>query len=149
MSWSRRAGASASETTGVRTIELTIGAVVAIVLCTAPTVGDVGGCGASATSLDLATYSFDRKVIDCQRCKQCGLTSNTCKTACTRDAPSNVSWPPSCKPIQHDGDVCIRALKAASCDDYASFVDDIAPAEPTECDFCHLITDAGPGVGEL
>ena len=149
MKWPRRAGASGNETTRVRSGELAIAAVFAIGLCTAPTVGDVGGCGTSASSLDLATYSFDRKVIDCQRCKQCGLASDTCKTACTRDAPSNVSWPSSCNPLQHDGDVCIRALKAASCGDYAAFVDDIAPTEPTECDFCHLVTDAGARVGEL
>jgi hypothetical protein len=149
MKWPRRAGAFANETARVRARDLAIATVVALGFCIAPTVGDVGGCGATASSLDFATYSFDRKVIDCQRCKQCGLTSNTCKIACTRDAPSNVSWPPSCKPLQHDGDVCIRSLRAASCGDYASFVDDVAPAEPTECDFCHLVTDAGPGVGEL
>jgi len=137
MKWPRRAGASANETARVRARDLTIAAAVVLGFCIAPTVGDVGGCGASASSLD------------CQRCKQCGLTSNTCKIACTRDAPSNVSWPPSCRPLQHDGDVCIRSLRAASCGDYASFVDDVAPAEPTECDFCHLVTDAGPGVGEL
>jgi len=145
----RRAGASNREMARVRASELVATAVVAIGLCTAPTVGDVGGCGATATSLDFATYSFDRKVIDCQRCKQCSLPSNTCRTACNRNAPTNVSWPSTCNPLQHDGDVCIRALKAASCGEYASFVDDVAPTEPTECDFCHLVADAGRGVGDL
>jgi hypothetical protein len=34
-------------------------------------------------------------------------------------------------------------LEAASCDDYATFVDDFAPAIPSECDFCHLPPEGG------
>ncbi len=42
----------------------------------------------------------------------------------------------------------MRALLAASCSDYASFVDDVAPTVPTECDFCHLGVDASAELGD-
>jgi hypothetical protein len=45
--------------------------------------------------------------------------------------------------------VCIDALEAASCSDYASFVSDVAPTEPSECDFCRDIPDGGVIVGEF
>jgi hypothetical protein len=126
-------------------------AVMAVVLCTAPTVGDVGGCGERATDLDAPAFAKARKLLDCQRCTECGLDTNTCRTACDPRAPSTVGWPATCRPLQHDGDVCLRALQAASCNDYASFVSDTAPTTPTECDFCHLVPEAGQeqGGGEL
>jgi hypothetical protein len=40
----------------------------------------------------------------------------------------------------------LRALAAASCDTYATYVDDDAPATPTECDFCQVpLPSAAPG----
>jgi hypothetical protein len=133
-----------------RRLEIAMGAAVAIGLCTAPTVGDIGGCGVRATSLDMATFADERKQVDCQRCTECGLATMTCRNACDPNAPSDVAWPATCHPLLHDGDVCIRALQAASCGAYASFVDDVAPTEPSECDFCHQELDAGlVGIGEL
>jgi hypothetical protein len=131
--------------------EVACAAVIAVTLCTAPTVGDVGGCGDRATDLSVVAFDRARKLLDCQRCTECGLDTNACKTACDPRAPSTVGWPSTCHPIQHDGDVCLRALQAAGCSDYASFVSDTAPTNPTECDFCHLVPEAGPqqGGGEL
>jgi hypothetical protein len=108
----------------------------------APTVGDIGGCGAQASDLDPALFARERKQVDCERCGECGLATGTCKAACNPNAPSNIGWPATCHPLAHDGDVCIRALRAARCNDYATFVDDAAPAVPTECDFCHLVPEA-------
>jgi hypothetical protein len=145
-----RAKGPLKERTGPQRAELVVAAVVAMGLCAAPTVGDVGGCGAAATNLDEATFARARKSVDCQRCEQCSLTTNTCKVACDPNAPIDLVWPSTCNPLFHDGEVCIRALQAASCSDYASFVDDVAPVEPSECDFCHLVLDGGAsGVGDL
>jgi hypothetical protein len=133
----------------LRRRDVALGALLAIALCTAPTVGDVGGCGVEATDLSPATFAAARKAVDCQRCTQCGLTTHTCRAACANNAPSGTPWPQTCHPLQHDGDVCVRALRVASCADYASFVDDADPTLPTECDFCHLVLEAGPVGGEF
>jgi hypothetical protein len=129
--------------------EVALVAMFAALLCTAPTVGDVGGCGAQATDLSAEAFAAQRKALDCERCSECGLTTDACHVACDAKARSDVGWPATCHPLQHDGDVCLRALRAASCGDYASFVDDTSPTVPTECDFCHLIPEAGPRQGEL
>jgi hypothetical protein len=133
----------------VRRREIALAAAVAIALCTAPTVGDVGGCGVQATDLSGSTFGAQRKLVDCQRCTECELTTSACRVACDPKARSSVAWPATCHPLEHDGDVCLRALRAASCADYATFVDDTAPAVPTECDFCHLVPEAGALGGEL
>jgi hypothetical protein len=112
-------------------------------------VGDVGSCSEQAAPLDEGTFAAQRKALDCQRCKQCGFTTKTCTDACNPDAPSSVGWPNTCYPLQHDGIVCLDALEAASCDAYASYVSDVAPTVPTECDFCHLAVDASSAPGEL
>jgi hypothetical protein len=130
--------------------ELALAAVLAVAFGMAPTVGDVGGCGVQASELDARAFALARKEIDCQRCTACGLATSTCAAACDPAAPSRVGWPSSCHPLAHDGDVCLHALRAAGCGDYATFVDDVAPAEPSECDFCHLVPEAGGGgVGEF
>jgi hypothetical protein len=41
-----------------------------------------------------------------------------------------------CIPLVHDGEVCLRALLAASCQDFSEFVRDLEPTAPTECVFC-------------
>jgi hypothetical protein len=133
----------------VRRTEVALAGAIAIALCTAPTVGDVGGCGVQASDLDPATFAAERKLLDCQRCTECALDTNACHVACDPKARSDVAWPSTCHPLEHDGDVCLRALRAASCGDYASFVDDTAPTVPSECDFCHLVPEAGPLGGEL
>ena len=116
----------------------------ALALGTGATPGDVGGCGARASDLDVALFAKQRKDVDCARCRDCGLSTARCGRACDAAAASDVALPATCHPLAHDGDVCIRALRVASCDDYASYVDDDAPSSPTECDFCHVVTEAGP-----
>jgi hypothetical protein len=131
----------------VRRRDLALAGVLAVVFGAAPTVGDIGSCGQVATDLDEQSFAAARKQIDCQRCTGCGLTTQTCRNACDPTAPSNVGWPSTCHPLAHDGDVCLRALAAAGCGDYAAFVDDVAPTLPTECDFCHLVPPA-PAAGD-
>lgn len=133
----------------VRRSELAFAALLAVLFGAAPTVGDVGACGTKATPLDEATFAADRKALDCQRCTRCGLTTQLCADACDPSKPSPVGWPKTCFPVEHDGVVCLDALEAASCGDYASFVSDVAPTVPGECDFCRDIPEAGVGVGEL
>ncbi len=133
----------------IRRRTLALCAVLAIVLGAGPTVGDIGSCGDQAAPLDLATFQAERKAADCQRCRDCGLMTQTCMDACDPNKPSSVSWPSTCYPLQHDGVVCIDALLAASCSAYASYVSDTSPTVPTECDFCHLVPDASPTTGEL
>jgi hypothetical protein len=133
----------------VRRRELALCAVLALVFGAGPTVGDVGSCGDQATALDLKTFQEERKAVDCERCRQCGLSTQTCADACNQNAASPIAWPSTCFPLEHDGVVCIDALQAASCGDYASYVSDTAPTVPPECDFCHDVPEAGAGPGEL
>jgi hypothetical protein len=105
-------------------------------LCLAPTAGDIGGCGAEATPLDTQAFAQARKDEDCQRCRACGLVVPRCGRACDPAKPPDTSIPTTCKPLRHDGDVCLHALSAASCTSYATYVDETAPATPSECDFC-------------
>jgi hypothetical protein len=102
----------------------------------APTPGDVGGCGSEAVLLDRASYEATRRQKDCQRCEECGVTTARCARACDPAKPQDLFVPPSCLPLLHDGQVCIRALGAASCADFATYVDDVAPRTPSECQFC-------------
>jgi hypothetical protein len=135
--------------------ELIVVAALFLLLGTAPTVGDVGGCGVTPTDLDLTAFAQARKNLDCQRCQECGLVllvdgggasgNSTCIGACQETG--SLVYPASCHPLQHDGDVCLRALQVASCSDYESFVDPVAPTTPTECDFCHGI-DGGAAGGD-
>ena len=126
----------------VRRRELVLAASLALVFGAAPTVGDVGACGKTASDLDFAAFARARKEIDCGRCTECAIASDHCRRACDLAQPSDVAFPPSCHPLLHDGEVCVRALRSASCADYATYVDDVAPQVPTECDFCHANDDA-------
>lgn len=132
----------------VRRAELVRAGVFALLFGAAPTVGDVGSCGRTATDLDLLAFAGARKRVDCQRCAQCGLSSQMCRNGCDANASSIIGWPATCHPLERDGEVCLRALRAASCGDYARFVDDVAPTVPTECDFCHLFPEAGAAAGD-
>jgi hypothetical protein len=104
--------------------------------CTAPVPGDVGGCGQEPDELDAPVYFASKKGIDCERCRSCGLKSDYCTRACDRSSPIDRDFPEDCFPLVHDGEVCLRALLHASCDDYATYADDRQPAVPTECNFC-------------
>lgn len=107
-------------------------------LLMAPTVGDTGGCGRTATELDHDRYANARKLEDCQRCQECGLDTARCLRACDPRALPEIALPPTCRPLYHDGEVCLRAVDAASCGTFATYVDDASPANPTECDFCRV-----------
>jgi hypothetical protein len=113
------------------------------VLCMAPTAGDVGGCGTDVIALDPDAFAIARKDVDCTRCKECGLSAPRCQRACDLVIPPDTNLPRTCKPIQHDGDVCLRALRAASCQAYATYVDELAPATPSECEFCQIAPPPG------
>jgi hypothetical protein len=121
--------------------DLGVLAIATLLFVAAPTVGDVGGCGRTASDLDPALFARARKVIDCSRCGECGFASDHCARACDTSKQSDVVFPPTCHPLLHDGEACIRALKAAPCGDYGSYVDDLSPSVPSECDFCHLAAD--------
>jgi hypothetical protein len=105
-------------------------------LCTAPTPGDIGGCGQRPAELDPQIFFLSKASIDCQRCDECGLGTKSCKMAC--DAPDSypMSFPERCLPLVHDGEVCLRALLDASCGDYGQYMSDDSPTAPTECNFC-------------
>jgi hypothetical protein len=137
-----------SHRAGVGRKELAVAAALALVFGAAPTVGDIGSCGQAAAPLNEAVFAAQRKALDCQRCAQCALATQVCARACDPNAAGEVAFPATCFPLQHDGDVCLRALEAASCQDYGAFVSDVAPTVPSECDFCHVIPEGGVLLGE-
>jgi hypothetical protein len=127
-------------------------AFVSIAFLMAPTPGDTGGCGVTAESLDVGQFGAARKAMDCKHCTSCSIPSNRCQSACDAGVSSDVSFPDTCKPLREDGLICLRALNAASCDDYTRYMDEKAPEVPTECQFCRqgappvptiFATDAG------
>lgn len=109
---------------------------VALVFCMAPTPGDVGGCGQKPAELDAGVFFASKANIDCQRCEECGLGSKPCTEACDVSQPLPMAFPDRCVPLVHDGEVCLRALQYASCDDYSAYTSDVSPSVPTECNFC-------------
>ncbi len=119
------------------------------VLLMAPTVGDTGGCGRTASELDHERYENARKIEDCQRCQECAVTTERCGRACDPKALPEIVLPDTCRPLYHDGEVCLRALAAATCATYATYVDDLAPSSPSECNFCRVgPPEIPPGFGE-
>lgn len=108
----------------------------AVVLGMAPTVGDIGSCNQDVEPLDPALFFAIKANIDCTRCRECGLVTTPCQTACT--APPATSFLRGCSPLVHDGEVCLHALLHASCDDYATYTDASRPTAPSECQFCPL-----------
>jgi hypothetical protein len=138
----------------IRRREVLLAIAVAALFCAAPTPGDVGGCGKTASELSEGDFSYTRKLLDCDRCRSCGIANERCKRACDDPVEGYVRFPPTCRPLVHDGEVCLRALRAASCDDFSRYVDDVSPDTPSECDFCRVpepqapageLTDAGGG----
>ena len=115
---------------------------VLVLFCTAPTPGDIGGCGQAPDILDAPTFFANKKAIDCSRCDDCSLASDACDAACDDKQPIQRAFPPGCVPLVHDGEVCLRALQYASCNDYMTYMDDHAPATASECNFCPK--QAGP-----
>ena len=113
-------------------------------LCMAPTAGDIGGCGKEATDLDAEDYAQARKSEDCDRCRECGITTERCKRACDPTKAPEIALPQTCKPVRHDGEVCLRAIDTVSCEKFATYVDDFAAATPGECDFCKIKPEPPP-----
>jgi len=106
-----------------------------LLFCTAPTPGDVGGCGQKPAELDPGIFFASKANIDCRRCAECGLEGAACRDACAfSQLPS--AFPEDCVPLVHDGEVCLRALLDASCDEYAEYTSETRPTAPTECAFC-------------
>ncbi len=101
----------------------------------APTAGDVGSCGQPAEDLDAPKFFGSKQALDCRRCDECGISSPACDRACA-PALQQSEFAAGCYPLVHDGEVCLDALQAASCTDYASYLSTDAPSVPTECDFC-------------
>ena len=120
---------------------LAITSILALVFGVGATVGDIGSCGKSPEDPDASVFASARKSVDCQRCTECGLTTERCAIACS-DAGPTETFPPNCAPLYQDGVVCLRALLSASCTDYASYVSDSERLVPTECEFCR--GEAGP-----
>ena len=110
-------------------------ALVAVYVLMAPVAGDIGSCGQKAEELDALKFFEAKQFAECNRCIDCGFTNATCVTIC-QEPLAEPSFDPDCFPLAHDGEVCINALEAASCDEFAQFVDDVAPTIPTECNFC-------------
>lgn len=108
---------------------------VVLAFCAAPVPGDVGGCGQNAEPLDPERFFIAKANADCDRCRDCGLETTRCTQAC---GPGLVEseFSEGCVPLVHDGEVCLRALLEASCDDYRTYVRDLSPSAPTECNFC-------------
>jgi hypothetical protein len=109
-------------------------AVLALLVLAGPTAGDIGSCGQDVVDLDPQKFFLEKSEVDCDRCEECGYDSDTCIRACFDNPP--VAFAAGCFPLVHDGEVCLNALRAASCDDYAAFIDDVAPTVPGECNFC-------------
>ncbi len=109
-------------------------ALAALVFGAGPTVGDIGSCGQAADDLDGPRFFGAQRETTCAHCRACSLTTRACDDACAGRGP--VLLPAGCRPIVHDGEVCLRALDAASCDDFSAFVRDAAPTAPSECQFC-------------
>jgi hypothetical protein len=108
---------------------------VALAFCAAPVPGDVGGCGQEAQELDPETFFWSLQHYQCERCRDCELSTRACQRACD-DELGQSEFPEGCLPLVHDGEVCLRALQNGSCDEYGEYMSDTSPTIPTECDFC-------------
>jgi hypothetical protein len=108
-----------------------------LLVVAAPTVGDIGSCGAKPTDLDVPAFFKKKAALDCTRCIECDIRSFSCARACD-PAQAPTAFPEGCFPIAHDGEVCLHALEATSCDEYALFVADQGATIPTECNFCPI-----------
>jgi hypothetical protein len=106
----------------------------------APTPGDIGGCGQQAELLDAPAFFASKRAIDCRQCDDCAFVFKTCNEACDPFAPLPEAFPVGCFPLVHDGEVCLRALHNASCNDYSRYMNDDpgSRSTPSECNFCPL-----------
>jgi hypothetical protein len=121
-------------------------AIILLFFTAAPTAGDIGSSCQPEDDLDPVKFWGVKQAIDRQRCEDCSIPTKACSRA--RD-PGLIfkDFPKTCAPLEHDGEVCLDALLAASCKDYRSFMSDEAPTIPTECDFCPLAGAPGADGG--
>jgi hypothetical protein len=118
-------------------------AVIALVFLAAPVAGDIGSCSQGVDALDPVKFFAAKQAIDCQQCTACDITTHACMIACGAAAVGS-TFPANCVPLEHDGEVCLDALLAASCSDYQSYVADQGATIPTECDFCPPLDGGAP-----
>lgn len=124
-----------------------VGAALVLVLSMAPAAGNIGSCGQPAEELDAFKFFSAKATVDCTRCAECALFTEQCEAACSEPVSVEVSFPDGCLPLVHDGEVCLDALRASSCDDYAGYVADAGATIPTECNFCPLDEGGNPDRG--
>ncbi len=122
-------------TAGPRRRSLVKLALVAMLFIAGPTAGDIGSCGQEIVELDPIKFFGEKQAIDCRQCLDCDFLTTFCEDSCG-DVLLESSFPEDCFPLVHDGEVCLNALRAAGCDEYAAYVDDLAPTVPAECNFC-------------
>lgn len=104
--------------------------------CLAPTPGDIGGCGQTLEDLDARAFFAAKREVDCDACRECGFRAETCERSCDREEPLADAFETGCFPFVHDGEVCLRALRHSTCEEYEAFISDVNPSVPSECDFC-------------
>lgn len=121
-------------------------AVLLLFFAAAPVAGDIGSCGQTAEDLDPLKFFARKGGIDLTRCNDCGFETVTCQNL-RAGKLETTSFPDNCYPLVHDGEVCLDALMAASCDEYESYVADEGRTVPGECNFCPpregAVADAG------
>jgi hypothetical protein len=117
-------------------------AVVVLFFTAAPTVGNIGSCGQPPDEMDPVKFFIAKEQLDCKKCIDCELFSETCKRAC-EPALDQEDFPRGCRPLVHDGEVCLDALQASDCNAYRQYTSDTAPIIPTECNFCPPCDDGG------
>jgi hypothetical protein len=104
--------------------------------------GDIGSCNQALEELDPAKFFAEKQRVDCEQCVRCEFGTESCRAACAGEGLAD-RFDLGCYPLVHDGEVCLRALRDADCEEYSRYVDDGAPETPTECAFCPL--DQQPG----
>jgi hypothetical protein len=109
-------------------------AAVLLLVVAAPTVGDIGSCGAPADDLDPAKFFRIKAAIECERCVACELNTAACIRACNE--PTQTAFEVGCYPLVHDGVTCLNAIEASPCGTFEGFVADQGATIPTECNFC-------------
>ena len=119
-------------------------AAVAALACLAPGAGNIGSCGQEAQPLDATKFLTQKNAVDCAGCIECGLATGPCTQACDGVVPADASFPEGCLPLVHDGEVCLDALRAASCDELSAYVADEGATIPTECNFCPVDEAGSP-----
>jgi hypothetical protein len=113
----------------------------------APTAGDIGSSCQPEDELDPVRFWGVKQAIDCQLCDECQVATKACSRACSKTLIFD-DFPSSCRPVEHDGEVCLDALLAASCAEYAEFMADEGSTIPTECAFCREVTASSLSSGD-